>query len=147
MKFNEEQQAFIDALINKRVAQVRTAAEAKAAETVATAETHPELKQQLAEAHNKLRIAELKATAASLGAIDAGQVAALLDAAVKSEDGKLFVTNAQGERRFLPDGKPLPIERLVSEFLTANPHLVKASVTTGAGSRKADAFWGGIFKK
>lgn len=142
MKFSSEQQIFIDNLINKRVAQVRTAAEAKAAEAVATAETHPELKKQLAEAYNKLRIAELKAAAATFGAVNPSQIVALLDASVKSDDGTLFVTNAQGQRRFLPDGKPMPLETAVSEFLTANPHLVKASVTTGAGSRKADSFWG-----
>ena len=38
MEFNNEQQVFIDNLINKRVAEVRTAAEAKAKEEVATAE-------------------------------------------------------------------------------------------------------------
>ena len=38
MEFTPEQQAFIDNLINKRVAEVRTAAEAKAKEEVATAE-------------------------------------------------------------------------------------------------------------
>lgn len=144
MKFNEEQQIFIDALINKRVAQVRTAAEAKAAETVAIAETHPEIKKQLAEAYSKLRIAEIKAAAASLGAVNPSQVATLLDSSVKVDDaGKvLVITPETGEARYSRDGTPLPLNEAVATFLTANPHLVKASITTGAGSKKADAFWG-----
>lgn len=61
MEFTAEQQAFIDNLINKRVAEVRTAAEAKAAETVATAEAKFK---ELSVAKEK-ELADLKAKAES----------------------------------------------------------------------------------
>lgn len=63
MEFTVEQQAFIDNLINKRVAEVRTAAEAKAAETVATAEAKFK---ELSVAKEK-EFADLKAKAESGG--------------------------------------------------------------------------------
>lgn len=139
MKFSKEQQEFIDNLINSRVAEIRAKAEAR----TPVPEELMELKRLLSQAHDRLRLAGIRVAAAELGAISAEQVALLLDLTVKADDsGSLYVVNAQGQRRFLPDGKPTPVDSHVSEFLTANPHLVKASVTTGAGSRKADAFWG-----
>lgn len=61
MEFSAEQQAFIDNLIDKRVAEVRTKAEAKAAETVATAEAKFK---ELSVAKEK-ELADLKAKAES----------------------------------------------------------------------------------
>ena len=63
MEFTPEQQAFIDSLINKRVAEVRTAAEAKATETVATAEAKFK---ELSAAKEK-ELADLKAESGSKG--------------------------------------------------------------------------------
>ena len=63
MEFSGEQQAFIDNMINKRVAEVRTAAEAKAKEEVATAEA----KFKEASVAKDKELADLKAKAESGG--------------------------------------------------------------------------------
>lgn len=139
MKFSSEQQEFIDALINKRVAQVRTKAEA-----AVTPEAVTDIKRLLSEAHDKLRIAELKAAAASHGAINPSQVAALLDSNVKVDTiGNLYVVDGAGVRQFTKDGAALSINEAMETFLTANPNHVKASVTTGAGSA-GNRLFGGI---
>lgn len=139
MKFSKEQQEFIDSLINARVAEIRAKAEAR----TPVPEELTELKRLLSQAHDRLRLAGIRVAAAELGAINAEQVALLLDASVMVDtNGSLYIVNTQGQRRFLPDGKTMPVDSHVSEFLTANPHLVRPSGNTGAGSRKPDAFWG-----
>lgn len=85
-----------------------------------------ELKKQLEAVYDKLKLAEIKAAAATHGAVDAFQVAALMDSHVIFDNtGRLCVVTAQGERRFMPDGTPMPLETAVSKFLEGNPHLKK----------------------
>src|SRR3990167_1093082 len=67
MEFTPEQQAIIDSLINKRVAEVRTAAEAKAREEIATAIAAADAKvKEVAVAKDK-ELADLKAKVESGG--------------------------------------------------------------------------------
>ena len=67
MEFSGEQQAFIDSLINKRVAEVRTAAEAKTTEGVAAAKAEAEAKFKEISVAKEKELADLKAKAESKG--------------------------------------------------------------------------------
>jgi len=53
-----------------------------------------------------------------------------------SEDGTAEVVDTNGTPRYNDSGDPLSVDELVGDFLTANPHFVKASVG-GAGSQGA----------
>ena len=77
-------------------------------------------------------------TAASRNnAVSAEQVGQLLRGSVRlSEDGTAEVYDANGTPRYNDKGDPLSVDELVSDFLTANPHFVKAS-SGGAGSQGA----------
>lgn len=74
-------------------------------------------------------------TAASRNnAVSAEQVSQLLKGSVKlSEDGSVEVYDTNGTPRYNDKGELLTVDELVSDFLTANPHFVKAS-QGGAGS-------------
>lgn len=138
MNITPEIQAHFDEIFNRRFAEVKAKIEAR----TPVPEELTELKTRLSKAYNLLRLAGIRVAAAELGAINAEQVAALLDGTVKVDDaGKLLViTPETGEARYSRDGTPLPLNEAVATFLTANPHMVKASSTTG--SRRPDAFWG-----
>jgi len=70
-------------------------------------------------------------------AVSADQVSQLLRGSVRlSEDGTAEVYDANGTPRYNDQGDPLSVNELVGDFLSANPHFVKASVG-GAGSQTA----------
>ena len=77
-------------------------------------------------------------TAASKhNAVSAEQVSQLLKGSVKlSEDGSVEVYDTNGTPRYNDSGELLTVDELVKDFLTANPHFVKAS-QGGAGSQGA----------
>jgi len=77
---------------------------------------------------------ELLRAASSLQAVEPTQVSSLLRRNIRlSEDGKAEVVDDKGAIRYSDDGTPLTVSSLVGEFLTTNPHFVKAS-QGGAGS-------------
>ena len=79
----------------------------------------------------------LLAAASRNNAVSAEQVGQLLRGSVRlSEDGTAEVYDANGTPRYNDNGDPLTVDELVSDFLTANPHFVKAS-SGGAGSQGA----------
>lgn len=97
--------------------------------------------QQIAELKKTLEIREIDGallTAASRhNAVSSEQVVQLTRSAVRlSQDGKAEVVDANGTPRYNDSGDPLTVDELVSDFLTANPHFVKAS-SGGAGSQGA----------
>jgi hypothetical protein len=53
-----------------------------------------------------------------------------------SEDGTAEVYDANGTPRYNEQGELLSVDQLVGDFLTSNPHFVKAS-SGGAGSQTA----------
>ena len=75
-------------------------------------------------------------TAASKNnAVSPEQVSTLLRNSVKlSSDGQVEVLDADGSVRYNDKGDLLSVDELVNDFLTANPHFVRASVG-GAGSQ------------
>ena len=79
----------------------------------------------------------LLSAAAGNGAVSPDQVSQLLRGSVAlSEDGTVEVYDANGTPRYGDNGDLLTVQQLVTEFLTANPHFVKAS-QGGAGSSGA----------
>jgi len=77
---------------------------------------------------------ELLRAAGSLQAVEPSQVSSLLRRNIRlSEDGKAEVLDDSGAVRYSDDGTPLTVSSLVGEFLTTNPHFVKAT-QGGAGS-------------
>jgi len=71
------------------------------------------------------------------GAVSPDQVVALLKNKTRlAEDGSVEVLDNDGTVRYNDSGSQLSVNELVSEFLTANPHFVKAS-PSGVGSQGA----------
>lgn len=143
MKFDDQQQAYIDRLISARHAEISAKAKANYDSMLAeaTAAALKPLKARLQEAYGKLRITELKAAASEAGAVDALQVAALLDGLIRVDDtGSLFVVDGEGERRYAKDGSPLTVKEAVADFLFLNPHLTGPRPLTGTGSHRAEGF-------
>ena len=155
MEFSEEQQRIIDGLINKRVAEVKSKADAKAAELLAAAEAkHAEetntLKADIEklrgrEGENKERIKQalLKAEVAQLNVIKAEQVMKLVnESVIIGEDGELEVIDDAGKVKYGAEGKPMTAKNFIEGFLADNLHLQKASRLTGSGSSGARFFPG-----
>jgi hypothetical protein len=68
-------------------------------------------------------------------AVDSAQVTALLKGNTRlSGDGSVEVLDANGTPRYNDSGELLSVDEAVSEFLTANPHFVRAS-NSGSGSQ------------
>lgn len=83
---------------------------------------------------------QMLAAAAKFNAVNAEQAAILASPYLRSEDdGRLSVVNEKGEVRLNAEGKPMSSDEFMSEFLNGNPHLVRAAVNTGAGT-KASTF-------
>lgn len=147
MRFDEQQQAYIDTLIKAKYTEAYAKAEQKyqdALEQATEAKLEP-LKARLDEAHGKLRIMEIRSAAAEHGAVNASQVAALMDGSIKVDDsGSLFVIDGEGERRYSKDGAPLSVGQAVQSFLDENPHLAGRRASTGAGSAGYSGFPGGL---
>ena len=75
--------------------------------------------------------------ASSNNAVSPEQVVALLKNKVKlAEDGTVEVLDESGTPRYTDDGTPASVNDLVSDFLTANPHFVRAT-SGGTGSKGA----------
>lgn len=165
VEFSPEQQAHIDALIGKKYAEAHTKAEGKWNEKVSTLEKQlnelqgkgegkekkdkgedlTALKDRLAameerekKSQERERRAEILTIAAELNAVSGNQVAMLVTPHLReTENGKLAVVNAEGQVRYNSNGQPMTVKEFVGEFLNGNPHLVKASGATGAGSQGA----------
>ena len=70
-------------------------------------------------------------------AVQPEQVVSLLKGQTRlSEDGSVEILDNTGTVRYNDDGTAMTVNGLVSEFLTANPHFVKAS-PSGVGSQGA----------
>jgi len=79
----------------------------------------------------------LLSAASRNNAVSAEQVVQLVRGAVRlSEDGTAEVVDSNGTPRYNDSGDPLSVDELDGDFLTTNPHFVKASVG-GAGSQGA----------
>ncbi len=79
----------------------------------------------------------LLSAASRNNAVSAEQVVQLVRGAVRlSEDGTAEVVDSNGTPRYNDKGDPVSVDELVGDFLTTNPHFVKASVG-GAGSQGA----------
>lgn len=92
------------------------------------------LKQQL---ETTLVDGALLSAASKANAVSPDQVSALLRSSVAlSEDNTVEVYDNNGTPRYDDSGNLLSVEELVTDFLTANPHFVKASAG-GAGSSGA----------
>ena len=79
----------------------------------------------------------LLSAASRNNAVSAEQVSQLLRGSVRlSDDGTAEVYDANGTPRYNDQGELLSVDQLVGDFLTSNPHFVKAS-SGGAGSQTA----------
>jgi hypothetical protein len=77
----------------------------------------------------------LTSSASRNNAVDTAQVAALLKGSTRlSEDGTVEVLDANGTPRYNDKGDLLSVDEMVTEFLTTNPHFVRASAG-GSGSQ------------
>lgn len=72
--------------------------------------------------------------ASTKNAVSPEQVAALLKGQTRlSDDGQVEILDKNGSIRYNDNGELLSVNELMTEFLTANPHFVRAS-SGGAGS-------------
>lgn len=73
--------------------------------------------------------------ASSLNAVSPDQVSALLRSNIRlGDDGNVEVVDKTGAVRYNDKGELLSVNELMSEFLTANPHFVRAT-SGGSGSK------------
>ena len=87
--------------------------------------------------HETLVDGALLSAASKNNAVSPDQVVALLKNKVKlADDGSVEVLDDKGTARYTDDGTPMTVDSLVSDFLTANPHFVRAS-SGGTGSQGA----------
>jgi len=85
--------------------------------------------------HSTLVEGQLLAEANRNNAVSAEQVSSLLRNNLRlAEDGHVEVLDANGSPRYNDAGDPLSVGELVSEFLTVNPHFVRAT-PGGTGSQ------------
>lgn len=90
-----------------------------------------------AKLHETLVDGALLQAASKNNAVSPDQVVALLKNKVKlADDGSVEVLDDSGSVRYTDDGTPMQVNTLVSDFLTANPHFVRAS-SGGTGSQGA----------
>ena len=94
--------------------------------------------QQLSQKLHEIQVDGALLNAASTNnAVNPAQVVQLLKSQTRlNEDGAVEVLDKDGTVRYNDSGSPLSVNELVGDFLTANPHFVKASVG-GAGSKGA----------
>ena len=75
--------------------------------------------------------------ASGMNAVNPNQVVQLVKGSTRlSEDGGVEIVDEKGTIRYSDSGEPMKVSDLMAEFLTANPHFVKAS-TPGVGSQGA----------
>lgn len=73
--------------------------------------------------------------ASTNNAVSPEQVAALLKSSTRlSDDGQVEIVDKNGTVRYNDNGELLSVNELMAEFLTANPHFVRAT-SGGAGSK------------
>ena len=90
-----------------------------------------------AKLHETLVDGALLKAASANNAVSPEQVVALLKNKVKlADDGTVEVLDDNGTARYTDDGSPMQVGTLVSDFLTANPHFVRAT-SGGSGSQGA----------
>lgn len=76
----------------------------------------------------------LTASASRNNAVDSTQVTQLLKGSTRlNADGNVEIVDSNGTPRYNDKGELLTVDEMVGEFLTANPHFVKAS-PGGAGT-------------
>lgn len=94
--------------------------------------------QQLSQKLHEIQVDGALLNAASTNnAVNPAQVVQLLKSQTRlNEDGAVEVLDSDGSVRYNDSGSPLSVNELVGDFLTANPHFVKASAG-GAGSKGA----------
>lgn len=164
-KFTPGQQKVIDDLINKKYGEAMTKAEAKSkakmdayeaqieelkkdkgtpqantpnVDITALQEGFASLRKELAQEKLKASYEGLKSIASDLDAVSGGQVATLIAPFIKYDGGKTLVLNTKGEVRYSGEGGgEMTVGEFIKEFLNDNPHLVKASKNSGAGSISA----------
>ena len=79
----------------------------------------------------------LLGAASSMNAVNPNQVVQLVKGSTRlAEDGSVEIVDDKGTIRYTDSGEPMKVTDLMAEFLTANPHFVKAS-TSGVGSQGA----------
>ena len=77
----------------------------------------------------------LLAAASKFNAVEPNQVSQLLRGSLKlTDDGSVEVLDTNGTVRYNEKADPLSVSEYVGDFLTANPHFVKAS-SGGAGTQ------------
>jgi len=77
----------------------------------------------------------LLGAASKFNAVNAEQVSALLRSNVRlSETGEVEIVDNDGTIKYSDKGEPMTVQELTKEFLTANPHFVKAT-SGGTGSQ------------
>ncbi|MBI5561916.1 MAG: hypothetical protein HY894_03550 [Deltaproteobacteria bacterium] len=124
----------------KELAEVKAAGEkkGKGVDDSAVNERIAAIEAKLKKANETAIKGLLESAAARLNAVDPEQVAILARMKTRTDgDGNLTVVNAEGLPRLNAANKPMTADELLKEFLDANPHLVKASGPTGAGSTGA----------
>jgi len=85
--------------------------------------------------HSTLIDGEVMNAAVRNNAVSPEQVSSLLRSNIRlGEDGNVEVLDANGSPRYNDSGESLTVGELVEEFLTANPHFVRASAG-GTGSK------------
>jgi len=85
--------------------------------------------------HSTLIDGEVMNAAVRNNAVSPEQVSSLLRSNIRlGEDGNVEVLDANGSPRYNDSGESLTVGELVEEFLTANPHFVRAS-GGGTGSK------------
>lgn len=162
---SEDLQSHIDKTLSKRFAEINTKAEAKASDTITSLQDEintlkagqkdegkkkpdadytamqdeiTRMKDREQQSWERNKRADILTVASELNAINGEQVAQLIAPNVKaSEDGTFTVLNAQGQVLYSADSNPTTVREYVAAFLNDNPHLVKASGGTGAGSQGA----------
>jgi hypothetical protein len=69
------------------------------------------------------------------GAINAEQVVSLLKNQIRlGDDGKVEITDSNGQPKYTDSGDPYSVDLLVNDFIDANPHF-KAATPGGANSK------------
>lgn len=157
MELDAKTQAFVDGLINKRIAEVKSKHESAMAAAVAEAEAKVQgeieslraavqkYESERTESNERVRQALLEAAIVRSNAVNEKQVAKLIgDNIAIGNDGSLQVVDDKGNTRLDEAGRPYGVQEFVKEYLDDNPHLVKASRSTGAGSMSATFFSSGM---
>ena len=99
------------------------------------ADKHKEEVSSLKKQVHNMKVDEAIVNAASKhNAVDPEQVMTLVKPTVRiNKDSDIEITDANNQKRYNADGKPLSVESAVKEFLTNNPHFQRAG-QSGSGS-------------